>query len=188
MSPWSAWRCAAATRGGSVRGRRREIHSKLRDAFLAFARPSRSVASSSTATRRGKVAKQIWDAVQTRFDPASAPFQSRADALKSSRDAHMSPKANEAGEVRHPRETLLFDHGEAEAGLFCAYRSGRIPHAFLIAGPKGIGKATLAYRMARFVMAYPDPAVPREVGESLASPRTIRWRAGSPRKASPIFS
>ena len=50
----------------------------------------------------------------------------------------------------------------AEAALLAAYRSGRMPHAFLIAGPKGIGKATLAYRMARFVLAHPDPAA-REV-------------------------
>jgi DNA polymerase III subunit delta' len=73
----------------------------------------------------------------------------------------MSPKASEASEVPHPRETpVLFGHAAAEATLFGAYRSGRIPHAFLIVGPKGIGKATLAYRMARFVMAHPDPAAP----------------------------
>ena len=36
-----------------------------------------------------------------------------------------------------------------------AYRSGRIPHAWLIGGAAGIGKATLAYRMARFVLAHP---------------------------------
>jgi DNA polymerase III subunit delta' len=73
----------------------------------------------------------------------------------------MSPKASETSEVPHPRETsVLFGHAAAEATLFGAYRSGRIPHAFLIVGPKGIGKATLAYRMARFVMAHPDPAAP----------------------------
>jgi DNA polymerase-3 subunit delta' len=38
-----------------------------------------------------------------------------------------------------------------------AYRSGRIPHAWLIGGPPGIGKATLAYRFARFVLANPEP-------------------------------
>ncbi|MEX1082707.1 MAG: DNA polymerase III subunit delta', partial [Xanthobacteraceae bacterium] len=38
-----------------------------------------------------------------------------------------------------------------------AYRGSRIPHAWLIGGPRGIGKATLAYRMARFVLAHPDP-------------------------------
>jgi len=61
--------------------------------------------------------------------------------------------------VRHPRETsALFGHREAEAALLAAYRSGRMAHAWLIGGPQGIGKATLAYRMARFVLAHRDPA------------------------------
>jgi DNA polymerase-3 subunit delta' len=63
--------------------------------------------------------------------------------------------------VRHPRETPdLFGHREAETALLTAYRSGRIPHAWLIGGPQGIGKATLAYRMARFVLAHRDPLAP----------------------------
>src|SRR5215831_8600484 len=62
-------------------------------------------------------------------------------------------------EAPHPRETTaLFGQGDAEQTLLEAYRSGRIPHAWLIGGPSGIGKATLAYRMARFVLANPDPA------------------------------
>src|SRR5438067_13911423 len=61
----------------------------------------------------------------------------------------------------HPRETsILAGHGEAEAALLNAYRSGRIPHAWLIGGPQGIGKATLAYRMARFVLANSNPIAP----------------------------
>ena len=64
-----------------------------------------------------------------------------------------------------PRLTyVLFGHGDAEAALLAAYRSGRIPHAFLLIGQKGIGKATLAYRMARFVLAHPDPAAPEVAG------------------------
>jgi DNA polymerase III subunit delta' len=79
----------------------------------------------------------------------------------------MSPRAatddDDIDEVPHPRITTeLFGHAAAEAALLAAYRSGRVPHAFLIAGPQGIGKATLAYRMARFVLAHPDPSV-REV-------------------------
>jgi DNA polymerase-3 subunit delta' len=71
----------------------------------------------------------------------------------------MSPQASEETEAPQPRAThVLFGHGNAEAALLGAYRSGRIPHAFLIVGPKGIGKATLAYRMARFALAHPDPA------------------------------
>jgi DNA polymerase-3 subunit delta' len=66
-----------------------------------------------------------------------------------------------SGEAPHPRDTeTLFGHAEAEQTLLNAYRSGQIAHAWLIGGPSGIGKATLAYRMARFVLANPDPASP----------------------------
>jgi DNA polymerase-3 subunit delta' len=58
----------------------------------------------------------------------------------------------------HPRETTdLFGHRDAELALLNAYCSGRIPHAWLIGGAQGIGKATLAYRMARFVLAHRNP-------------------------------
>src|SRR3954453_22939762 len=58
----------------------------------------------------------------------------------------------------HPRENReLYGHRDAEMALLNAYRSGRIPHAWLIGGAAGIGKATLAYRMARFVLAHRDP-------------------------------
>jgi DNA polymerase III subunit delta' len=65
---------------------------------------------------------------------------------------------DEDTEEPHPRATtVLFGHAQAEAALLAAYRSARMPHGFLLAGPKGIGKATLAYRVARFVFAHPDP-------------------------------
>ena len=70
----------------------------------------------------------------------------------------MSSKAETQISVPHPRETTdLFGHREAETALLSAYRSGRIPHAWLIGGAQGIGKATLAYRMARYVLAHHDP-------------------------------
>ncbi len=62
-------------------------------------------------------------------------------------------------EVRPPRETAeLFGHADAEQAMLASYKTGRMPHAWLIAGEPGIGKATLAYRLARFVYAHPDPA------------------------------
>lgn len=71
----------------------------------------------------------------------------------------MSPSGDSGDEIRHPRETVeLFGHAEAEQTLLEAYRNGRVPHAWLIGGERGLGKATLAYRMARFVLAHPDPA------------------------------
>jgi DNA polymerase-3 subunit delta' len=66
---------------------------------------------------------------------------------------------DEVDEAPHPRQTtVLFGHAAAETALLAAYRAGRIPHGILIAGPKGIGKATLAYRLARFILSHPDPA------------------------------
>lgn len=53
-----------------------------------------------------------------------------------------------------PRQNpLLLGHPQAEAALLAAYRSGRLGHAWLISGPRGIGKATLAFRFARFLLA-----------------------------------
>jgi DNA polymerase-3 subunit delta' len=64
--------------------------------------------------------------------------------------------------VLPPRATtVLFGHAEAENALLAAYRDRRLAHAWLIAGHPGIGKATLAYRMARFVLAHPDPGAPQ---------------------------
>jgi len=61
-------------------------------------------------------------------------------------------------DINAPRETFaLYGHADAEAALLDAYKSGRIAHAWLIGGPPGIGKATLAFRFARFVLAHPDP-------------------------------
>ena len=60
----------------------------------------------------------------------------------------------ETPEILHPREnTALLGHQTAEANLLQAFNAGRLPHAWLITGPRGIGKATLAYRFARFLFA-----------------------------------
>jgi DNA polymerase-3 subunit delta' len=59
--------------------------------------------------------------------------------------------------IPHPRERkLLVGHEEAERSFASAIRSGRLHHAWLIGGPEGIGKATLAYRVARRLLASPD--------------------------------
>jgi DNA polymerase III subunit delta' len=55
----------------------------------------------------------------------------------------------------HPRETFrLTGQGAALAQAARAIRSGRPPQGWLIAGPPGIGKATLAYRIARYLLKY----------------------------------
>ncbi len=53
-----------------------------------------------------------------------------------------------------PRENpLLLGQDAAEAMLAHALQSGRMHHAWLITGPQGVGKATLAYRFARYLLA-----------------------------------
>ena len=54
----------------------------------------------------------------------------------------------------HPRLTSdLLGHTAAESTLLRAAESERLPHAWLLTGPRGVGKATLAYRFARYLLA-----------------------------------
>ncbi|EAQ23942.1 DNA polymerase III subunit delta' [Roseovarius sp. 217] len=56
----------------------------------------------------------------------------------------------------HPRETArLFGQDAAEAEFLDAFNTGRLHHGWLITGPRGVGKATLAWRIARFLLATP---------------------------------
>jgi DNA polymerase III subunit delta' len=70
-------------------------------------------------------------------------------------------QADRFGEYPHPRQMLVYGGPpEQERLLLDAYRGGRMHHGWLFAGPEGVGKAVLAYRFARFLMAHPDPAAP----------------------------
>jgi len=73
---------------------------------------------------------------------------------------------------------LLIGHEQAAAGLAAAARSGRLHHAWLFCGPPGIGKATLAYRFARWLLAgQPPGAEPLHLPET--DPVFRRVAAGS---------
>ncbi|MBI1250092.1 MAG: DNA polymerase III subunit delta' [Alphaproteobacteria bacterium] len=63
----------------------------------------------------------------------------------------------------HPRDAFEYvGHDEAESALAEGLAGSRLHHAWLITGPKGIGKATLAYRAAR-----------RALGAKIAGPRPL---------------
>ena len=73
----------------------------------------------------------------------------------------LPPESDRFEPAPHPRDTtVLFGHDKAERELLDAFRNGRLPQAWIIGGPEGIGKATLAWRMARFIAANPDPRLP----------------------------
>lgn len=66
------------------------------------------------------------------------------------------PRADQAPGAPHPRETeQLFGQSQAEAAFLTAFNSDRLHHGWLLTGPQGIGKATLAWRIARFLLATP---------------------------------
>jgi len=54
------------------------------------------------------------------------------------------------------RNDRLVGHEQAERTMLAAQQSGRLHHAWLLTGPRGIGKATLAWRFARFLLAGQD--------------------------------
>jgi len=65
-----------------------------------------------------------------------------------------APLADQIDGAPHPRETLrLFGQDAAERAFLQAHAQGRLHHGWLITGPRGVGKATLAWRIARFLLA-----------------------------------
>jgi DNA polymerase III subunit delta' len=81
----------------------------------------------------------------------------------------------EPGEVPEPRKNpFLIGHDEAEARLLDAFVAGKLPHAVIIGGPRGIGKATLAFRLARFLLSQPArPPGPDLFGVPPAPPTSL---------------
>jgi DNA polymerase-3 subunit delta' len=80
-----------------------------------------------------------------------------------------------------PAQTdVLFGHRAALARVTHALRMGRPPQAWLIAGPPGIGKATLAYRIARYVLRYgATEAGPADLSVPRGDPVSHQVAAGS---------
>ncbi|WP_146590123.1 DNA polymerase III subunit delta' [Puniceibacterium confluentis] len=68
------------------------------------------------------------------------------------------PEADRVEGAPHPRETTdLIGQGAAEQAFLSAFAADRLHHGWLITGPQGLGKATLAWRIARFLLVTPDP-------------------------------
>lgn len=91
------------------------------------------------------------------------------------------PEPDRVEGALHPRDTAtLFGQGDAEAGFLAAQSAGRLHSGWLISGPAGIGKATLAYRIAAFLLAgaaqdgLPAPARTLEVDRTSRAATLIR--------------
>ncbi len=95
-----------------------------------------------------------------------------------SQEMEAPPEADRLDGAPHPRHTTcLHGHGAAEAELQRGFAGGRMHHAWLVTGPVGIGKATLAWRLARYLLAAPadraSGAGPLDVRAESASARLV---------------
>lgn len=83
-------------------------------------------------------------------------------------DLETYPEADRFGVFPHPRHTRrLIGHADQAQELAQAISSGRSHHAWLMTGPQGIGKATLAWFAARFALAAPQDRRPDPAGAAL---------------------
>jgi DNA polymerase-3 subunit delta' len=84
-------------------------------------------------------------------------------------------------EIPHPRlNPELIGHDGAEKEYVGAWAGGRLAHAWLICGPRGIGKATLAYRMARFALRQKDTAAAPDLFGGPPAPPSLQMSAEDP--------
>lgn len=87
-----------------------------------------------------------------------------------SRDVDSVGEPDRLAGAPHPRQQhALVGHAEGEWAFLEGIRTGRLHHAWLIGGPQGIGKATLAYRVARCLLALPPTGRAPQI-ESLDTP------------------
>lgn len=102
----------------------------------------------------------------------------------------LPPEPDRVEGAPHPRETAhLIGQAGAEAAFLDAFNAGRLHHGWLITGPRGVGKATFAWRLARFLLATPEadedglfgaaPAAPASLDVAEDHPVARRLLAGS---------
>lgn len=77
------------------------------------------------------------------------------------KDEDEAPESDRCEPAPHPRHVArIFGQQRAESEILNAFRGQRLPQAWILGGPQGIGKATLAWRAVRFLAAHPDPTAP----------------------------
>jgi DNA polymerase-3 subunit delta' len=93
-------------------------------------------------------------------------------------DAQEAPAPDRLPGAPHPAETArLHGQGRAERTFLSVCGQGRLHHAWMLRGPQGIGKATLAYRIARAVIT--EGGAPAALDRPEDCPVGRRIRAGS---------
>ena len=134
------------------------FHEKLRDGFLTLAanEPDRCVLIDATMPKEEVVGADLARGDQEARSGDRADRSSRMWRARRPDEPRQGPTMTNRRIRARRRRCSAMPRPSRRCSRPTA--AGRIPHAWLIGGERGIGKATLAYRMARFVLAYPDPA------------------------------
>ncbi|MGB1234995.1 MAG: DNA polymerase III subunit delta' [Planktomarina sp.] len=100
------------------------------------------------------------------------------------------PDPDRLPDAPHPRDAMqVFGHTAAVEDVLQSLNSGKFHHAWMVTGPEGIGKATLAYKAAAAILAKPAdegggffgdaPAALEQLDLPYDHPINQRIRAGS---------
>ena len=90
------------------------------------------------------------------------------------------PTSDQIDGAPHPRETAtLVGQTTAEDNFLEAFNGDRLHHAWMITGPRGVGKATLAWKLAKFLLAHP-PVNPNDMFGAPPPPATLEIDAHHP--------
>ncbi|MEP3345333.1 MAG: DNA polymerase III subunit delta' [Litoreibacter sp.] len=83
------------------------------------------------------------------------------------------PTSDQIDGAPHPRETaMLIGQDMAQSNFLEAINGDRLHHAWMITGPRGVGKATLAWKLAKFLLANP-PVDPNDMFGAPPPPTTL---------------
>src|SRR6056300_325452 len=84
------------------------------------------------------------------------------------------PQSDQLDGAPHPAETVhLLGQAPAETEFLAAYSSARFHHAWLMTGPRGVGKATLAWKMAKFLLTQPSGDTGRMFADTAPAPTDL---------------
>ncbi len=101
-------------------------------------------------------------------------------------------EADQIEDVASPETRNLIGHEAAFAGLMTALEAGRLPGAILLHGPRGIGKATFAFEVARRVLAAssdePQERIEAQIAAGAHPNVSLLRRAQDPANAQKYFT
>ena len=81
---------------------------------------------------------------------------------------------NAINDIDNPKTTpYLLSHINEEREFHTSFKNGKLHHSWLICGNKGIGKATLCYRIARYIFSLSNPNILKTLNVNIDTSKSI---------------